>query len=262
MSLKRNFTHSFVALAVIAASMNPAMTSAGQFQAATSEDPAAETTGDHQADDANHADGQMDDKVLTLPQYTGASNGDLAVAVTAVHYAFEKDDYLPKDPNWAQITLRVENVSGEVISLEAAKSKQTSGVVLDSAGTVVQLAEPPDVGTQMAKTGGIAVAGHMAGMLIFPPLAILGGIGALLGMNNSQKKWKRQMETIEASALRTGLLPSDGVAEGKIYIPATTEQAELVIFYKKRDALQSLAIPVSGYREYEAPKKKKRFGIF
>ena len=201
--------------------------------------------------------------MFLLPEYAGAANDDLAVTVQSVVYAFDKDEYLPKDPNWAQISLRIQNVSDQVITLDAVKSKQSSGVVLESAGTVLQLAEPPDIRTEVAKSGGIAVAGHMAGMFIFPPLAILGGIGSMFGLFGGQRKWKKKMKAIEASALRTGMMATESLVEGNIYIPATTKQSELVIFYTKNGVTDSLSIPVSGHRQFEPNnKKRKKFGIF
>jgi hypothetical protein len=201
---------------------------------------------------------------LKLPMYEGASNKHVSVIVSSVTYAHKKDDYLPKDPNWAQVSLRVSNIGNAVISIDSVKSKQNSGNLLASAESVVQLAEPPDTMGEVAKSSGIAVAGHLAGMFIFPPLAILGGIGSVFGLSGGQKKWKKQMEKITASGLRTGMIPPDSSVEGNIYIPASIDQQALVVLYTVSGNAKTLTIPVSGHEEIvlDTKKKKKVLGVF
>jgi hypothetical protein len=200
----------------------------------------------------------VDENTVQLPLYTGASDKSARVTVSKVVYADNKEEFLPKDPNWAQLTITFENTGKAPVTLDSIKVKQNSGMMHNSASSTIQLAKAPDTVGQVGKASGIMAAGQFAGAFLFPPLAILSSAFAMFGLGNSQKKWEKQMAAIEASALATGTVPSKSMISGNVYLPAVADQKELVFLYTINGKTSELAVPVSGYQTVELKKKKKK----
>lgn len=204
------------------------------------------------------AEPEKNANVVKLPIYAGASDKRVRVSNVKVVYADNKQEFLPNDPNWAQITLSFENISNSMVSLDSVKVKQNSGVLLSSANNSTQLAKAPDIMAETGKASGIMAAGNVAGAFIFPPLALLSSAFAMFGLGNSTKKWSKRMETIDNSALNTGVIPPQSMNTGNIYLPAVPDQKELVFIYSVNRNVNQLVVPVSGYQEVTLKGKKKK----
>ncbi len=235
----------------IAATLSATALEARQF--APKQQPAAGAT-----DGAASAPAPVDENTVQLPLYTGAKDKNVTVSVGKVVYADNKEEFLPNDPNWAQMTITFENTGKSMVTLDSIKVKQNSGMLLNSASSTIQLAKAPDVVGDTNKATGIMAAGQFAGAFIFPPLALVSSALAMFGLGNSSKKWEKRMAAVEASALVTGSVPSKSMISGNVYLPAVADQKELVFLYTMNGKPLQLAVPVSGYQTIELKKKKKK----
>lgn len=234
---------------IFSVSVSGASLQARQFSSA----PQTASTSSAQADKT----GQSED-VLQLPMYTGGSDRNVRVSIVKVVYANNKKEFLPNDSNWSQITVNFENIDKSMVSLDSVKVRQNSGMLFDSASAPTQLARAPDTMGQVGRSAGIMAAGQFAGAFIFPPLALASSVFALVGLGNGQKKWSKRLETIQATALSTGVVPPQSMVSGNVYVPAVSDQKELVFLYSINGRVNQLTVPVSGYQSVEIKNKKKK----
>lgn len=174
--------------------------------------------------------------------YQASRDRNIEVEVGEVLMSGDKG-YLPKDRNWVQLHLLVRNRRNDVVTLSEVKSRQSNGVAYSSTTLPTQLAKPPDIGKTVGKSAGLMVAGQVAGYMIFPPLALVGSAAGLVSMIEGHGSWRKQMERIDETMLKTGDIAPDTATEGFIYIPATVTQSALVVMYRVGGRSQTLSIP-------------------
>ena len=91
----------------------------------------------------------------------------------------------------------------------------------------------------------------MAGMFIFPPLAVVGGIFSVFSGLGGAEKWSRRITRIQESSLHPGEIAPGTAVEGTVYIPATTTQDALIVFYSVDGRTQTLNMPRAATRPQE-----------
>jgi hypothetical protein len=157
---------------------------------------------------------------------------DKQVRATVVRaLTYEDEGFLPKDRNWIQIELTVANIGKRPVQFADVKTRVTDGTVIASAQAAQELAKPPSMAGTAAKSVGLGAAGHMAGMLLFPPLALAASAASLFTMFGGTESWGKRLEKIQRSALSPQTLAPGTSASGTVYVPAVKGQNALLLFY-------------------------------
>lgn len=179
-----------------------------------------------------------------LPTCTFAENKEIRFAVTEQLYHKDKT-YLPKDKNWIQISATVQNKSNEVVTLVDIKAKQNTGTAVAVAQSGLDLAQPPSMTGEAAKTTALVGVGQFAGAFLFPPLALASSAFALFGGMGKTESWGKRVKKIDDGILRPQAVPPETAVQGLVFSPALTTFSSLVLVYSTNKGTSALSIPCS-----------------
>ena len=171
--------------------------------------------------------------------YKPTSNGHVRVEVDEVTLHTDKD-FLPTDPNWVQIRVRITNVGSRAINLTSGGEQLANGTVVNSAQSGAEVVKPPTIGKMLLmQSGGLAAA------FLFPP-ALLVGVAADVAMPLvNAGRLEHIAEKFNQEALRVGPIAPGTSVSGLIFVPAVAGQTGLVLFYQDGGSTESIAIPRS-----------------
>lgn len=163
--------------------------------------------------------------------YAPAQDRSIRIVVDSVRTRGEPG-YNPNKAGWLQLHITISNVGKDVVSVQAVRVQLSNGQTLNPALTVAELAKPPaSLSTQLAKQVGITTAGMVAASFVAPPVAIIGGLGALFGASRSLDKSGKRAAQVASQMLNPGDLAPGGMATGDVYLPAAPNQTGLIAFY-------------------------------
>ncbi len=169
--------------------------------------------------------------------YAPAADGRVRVEIEAVQ-SHEDKDFIPTDPNWIQVKVRITNTGSRTINLTGSGERLADGSVLHDAQHGSDIVRPPSVGkTLLMSSGGII------GALIFPPAALIGVAADVAMPFMTAAKLERVAERLNREGLRGGPLAPGTSVSGLIFLPAVTGQTGLILFYDDAGKTQSLSIP-------------------
>jgi hypothetical protein len=174
--------------------------------------------------------------------YQQASDRALSVKVTQT-LTFRDKDFLPNDRNWLQMELSVANVGKRPVQITDVRAKLAGGEVIASAANISDLAKPPSLTGQTAKSMGINAAGQMAGMMLFPPLALIAGTAGLFSSFGGADRLGKKMKTIEGRSLQKQSLAPGTSASGLVFVPAVRGQTALMLFYTVDGRTEVVTVP-------------------
>lgn len=171
---------------------------------------------------------------LALEQfaYADAANGELRATVRRVIMAGDQG-FIPSDPNWLQIELALENTSRRTLALTQVQEQLENGAVLASATGASELIKPPNLMREGLITTGIGVGGMAAGMLLFPPAALVGGALIAFRPLFEGDRVGRMAERLNRESLRVGPIAPGSTTQGWVFVPAVRGQTGLIIFYQQ-----------------------------
>lgn len=174
--------------------------------------------------------------------YRPTANRDLRVTVNRMVVKGDKE-FLARNPNWLQLHVTVANIGSRTITFRSIQERLADGTLIASASGSDQLNRAPNMGATVAKTTGIGVVGHMAGMFLFPPAALLGAVASSASMAGSVDKVKNRGERFRQLALQSvGVAPGTSV-NGFVFLPAVRGQTAIVAFYSTGASEESLVVP-------------------
>lgn len=182
---------------------------------------------------------------VQMPQetyaYHPAADAHLRVEVQSVS-TFRDQGYIPSDPNWLQIRLRITNVGSQTAGLTRAGERLTDGTVLNAAQSGHELIRPPSMVREMAMNTGLGIGTMAAGALLFPPAAIIGGALMAFRPMFAADQVGRIGERINQEGLRVGPIAPGTAVQGLVFFPAVTGQDGLVLFYEVNGQDRSIVI--------------------
>ncbi len=169
--------------------------------------------------------------------YAPASNGHVRVEVDNVVMKGDPD-FIPTDPNWVQLRVRITNVGSRTITVSGGGEQLANGTVVRNAQTGNDIVKPPSVGKQLLMS-----SGGIIGALVFPPALLLGVAADVALPIYSAGKLERVVKRVNTEALRVGPVAPGTSVSGLIFVPAVTGQTGLVLFYEENGKTQSVSIP-------------------
>ena len=173
--------------------------------------------------------------------YRPAADRNIRVVVDRVVLRGDPD-FIPSDPNWLQVRLTVSNVAARTVTLGDVKQRLADGRVVNAARDSAELQKAPNFVKDAAVGAGAATAGMVAGTLLFPPLALVGGAAFLMGPLMSANRMMRTEARFTQTSLRTGALAPGTSSSGYVFFPAVTGQTGFIVFYESDGMSQSLPI--------------------
>jgi len=171
--------------------------------------------------------------------YQPASNGQVRVEVDNVVMKGDPD-FIPTDPNWIQLRVRITNVGSHTITVSGGGEQLANGTVVRSAQSGNDIVKPPSVGKQLLMS-----SGGLVGALVFPPALLLGVAADVALPIYSAGKLEKVVNRVNTEALRVGPVAPGTSVSGLIFVPAVTGQTGLILFYDEGGRTQSIAIPRS-----------------
>lgn len=169
--------------------------------------------------------------------YQAASDRDIRVTVGEVLIKGDPD-FIPADPNWLQVRVTVANVGSRTIRYQETKERLADGRVVAGAQSATELMKAPDY----VKTAGVGTAGIIAGGLLFPPAALIGGAVMAFGPMFQANRSQHLLEKVQQAGLHPGAVAPGTTVSGFEFVPAVSGQTGLIVFYEAGGASQSLSI--------------------
>lgn len=153
--------------------------------------------------------------------------------------------FIPSDPNWLQVRLRLTNVGSQTVNFTSVKERIADGSVINSAASASELIKPPNLVREGLTTTGLGVGTMVAGAMLFPPAALIGGAVMAFRPLFKIDQVGRTAERLSREGLRVGPIAPGTSTSGYIFVPAVRGQTGLITFYQVGGEDHSLVIPRS-----------------
>lgn len=150
-------------------------------------------------------------------------------------------DFLPTDPNWIQVRMKLENIGPRTIQLSQVKARLGDGTTIASAASFAQIMKPPSMMNSQMATMGLGAGGMALGML-FPPAALASGVAIVVGPALMRDRMQKKATLFNQRALRVEAIAPGTANAGDVYLPAVKDQTALIVFYEIDGRTQTLAI--------------------
>jgi hypothetical protein len=172
--------------------------------------------------------------------YKTASDRSLRASVEGVTFVGDPE-FLPTDPNWLQIRVKLENVGPHAIKLTQVKARLADGTTVASATSMAQIMKPPSMLNSQMSTIGLGAGGMALGM-IFPPAAIASGVAIIVGPALMRDRVQKKATLFSQQALRVEAIAPGTANAGDVFVPAVKGQTGLIVFYELDGRTQTLVI--------------------
>jgi hypothetical protein len=163
-------------------------------------------------------------------EFRTARSRDVSVTASRVVIA-GYPGFLPTDPNWVQIELRIENVGNRSVTYVGTQARLEDGRVLPGASHSGELAKMPSMLGTAATQVGLGTGATIVGAMLFPPLALVGAMaGGAYTLYNADRQVGRIGEAAERLLPSTSI-PPRGYVSGLAFVPAVKGIAGISISY-------------------------------
>jgi hypothetical protein len=172
--------------------------------------------------------------------YRPAADRDINVSIDKVVTA-GSPDFLPGDPSWLQLEMRIANVGSHTIKITDVREKLSDGTAVAGPTHTSELLKQPNMAKSTMTTIGVGAASMVAGMF-FMPLALIGGAAIALSPSMSADGMEKKLDAINHAAMQNATLAAGTSEKGDVFLPAVAGQTGVIVFYEVDGATRTLTV--------------------
>ncbi|MEE2566864.1 hypothetical protein [Hyphobacterium marinum] len=174
-------------------------------------------------------------------EFQSAEDAGVLSEVLAVTL-YDDEGFIPGDPNWIQVTLRVSNNSDSTIHVTEVRQQLGTGAILQVASSGLELLDQPSTARMVVEGATLSAGGMIVGAFVFPPATLIaGGIGAYRWLSRMDRQ-ERVTEAFRRRSLAMGSLPPGGNITGLVWVPALEDFSGMLVVVQKQGDTRTLIL--------------------